>query len=1106
MKNNLFNLQSIKNFKDKFELTPEKVEKLEKYINRLHNGEFKGETKGYLAFGHFLEDILDYEEGKNIKFDDNPDVGRDRVEFALKDEDGKFMVIELKGSDVDLDKPQNRANDKRTPVKQAFGYAEDSTKKSGLVNWILVSNYEGFRLYNYGKRIGEYISFNVEDLLDEEEFKYFMFAFSKESHIDSKAINDIINEDYIEKTQLANNFYKLFHETRLMIFKELREVHGIDKVNAISYAQTILDRFIFICFASSRDLLPDNVAHKTILKRIKSEDLRDYEIWRELNYLFKDVNEGRDDKDISGYNGGLFKDDLGLFFKLSDIMPDKDFFKEIQKENTKNKHYKEFIKELHDKLKKEIKPSILKRLNPIYTNLLIISFFEFSEEKIGEAEHSLDIEILGHIFENSIGDIEELKEDFKGRRKKEGIFYTPSYITDYICRNTIIPYLSNNGNSNTVDELIGEYSWSPTEIEKLDKKLENVRILDPACGSGAFLNKAADVLLEIHNAIFDLKLGYTKTTNMRVGKGKRRRTESIKHFDLGVIVFDALGKRQEILLKNIFGVDLNNESVEITKLSLFLKVCQKGKKLPELDNNIKCGNSLIEDPKYTDKPFNWKNRFGNIFNKGGFDIIIGNPPYFNVQSLGANSKEVDYLKNNYPKIWMDKSDILFYFIARSIELSNRYVCFIVSNAFLFADKGKKLRNFILNNAPISKVVNFEKYMVFPDASITTAIIEFDKLKENTITKVISLRNDDYTETSILELINDDDNYFEVELKQNNVFALVNPKIKKLNIKIDGDHDKLADLFHMGKGMETAADPIYSFKDYPSQFSQEFIKKRVSGANMGRYYINPLTDYILYFEDIKDFIDLPNEIKDYLSVNRAVLEDRATVKNEGRPWWRYSRPMHKEYYNLPKLFCSRRAFNNAFSLDEGFNYISFSNMTVIFDTNELLSIKYVLTLLNSKLLTFRYKAIGKQTGGGSYEYFPNGVGKLPIPKISSEEQIPFIKLAEKMIEINNKLQSQINECKSWLNHAFHIKSFSKNLNKFYELSLDEFLNELKKNKINIKDTDNFSALKNGFEKYMINIDSLNLKIKEIDTEIDRMVYKLYVLTEEEIQIIEKNISK
>ena len=859
MENNIFNLNSIQKYTKNFKLSPEKRIKLEEYINRVNNGEFKGETKGYPAFLKFLEDILGYEESKHITFDDNVDIGKDRVEFALKDENGKFMVIELKGQEYeDLEKSQNRANDKRSPVDQAFGYAQKSSTKSGLVNWILVSNYKEFRLYNYDKRQGEYISFDINSLLkDENEFKYFMFAFSKESHIDSKAINDVVNEEYIEKDKLAKNFYKLFNETRLMIIKELEELHNIERIQAISYAQTILDRFIFICFAGSREkgnrkLLPEDIAHKTLKNRIKNENFRDHEIWRELNYLFRDVDKGREDEegnhenDITGYNGGLFKADL-KDIKIKDIL-EKGFFNDIQKKNLRNRNYKNFITELNEKIRKEIKPSIINRINPIYLNFLIISNFDFSDKNEDYNADKLDIDILGHIFENSIGDIEELKKDSKGRRKKDGIFYTPDYITDLICRNTIIPYLSKSRNVKDVDDLIKEYSWG-SDIEQLDQKMKDIKILDPACGSGAFLNKATDILLEIHESIYNFKTSSKKSTAMRVGKGNRRRTENILHLDLGAYVFDAMSKRREILLDNIFGVDLNSESVEITKLSLFLKVCEKDVPLPYIDDNIKCGNSLIDNPDFTDKPFKWGEKFDNVFNNGGFDIIIGNPPYFNVQTLGAKSLEVEYLKNNYSEIWMDKSDILFYFIGKSVELSNRYVSFIISNAFLFADKAEKLRNFIINKAPISKIVNFEKYMVFQDASITTTIIELDKLKEDTIARAISLKKKDYRKTELLNIINDDNNYFDVELKENNVFALVSPEENELNIKIDNLHPKLGSILHVGKGMETGSNPIFTFKEYPKQFSKEFVKKRISGEIIHKYFISKEEEYLLYFEEI-----------------------------------------------------------------------------------------------------------------------------------------------------------------------------------------------------------------------------------------------------------------
>ena len=132
--------------------------------------------------------------------------------------------------------------------------------------------------------------------------------------------------------------------------------------------------------------------------------------------------------------------------------------------------------------------------------------------------------------------------------------------------------------------------------------------------------------------------------------------------------------------------------------------------------NIKCANSLTAN---WDELFDFK-----------FDVVIGNPPYFNIQTLGAKSEIAREIQETYSHIWQDKSDILFYFIAKAIEITKSKVGFITSNAFLYSAKAVKLRNYILENAPISKIVNFEKYMVFEDASITSAIIEFDKNKKD----------------------------------------------------------------------------------------------------------------------------------------------------------------------------------------------------------------------------------------------------------------------------------------------------------------------------------------------------------------------------------------
>jgi hypothetical protein len=125
-------------------------------------------------------------------------------------------------------------------------------------------------------------------------------------------------------------------------------------------------------------------------------------------------------------------------------------------------------------------------------------------------------------------------------------------------------------------------------------------------------------------------------------------------------------------------------------------------------------------------------------------------------------------------------------------------------------------------------------------------------------------------------------------------------------------------------------------------------------------------------------------------------------------------MHKEYYDLPKLYCSRRSFRNTFCYDDGFDCLGFSNMTMVFGTNEKFSLKYIMALLNSKLLTYRYKSIGKQTGGGSFEYFPNGIGKLPIPALDLSKKPDktkhdnLVSLVDKMLELKKKETAEKNQ--------------------------------------------------------------------------------------------------
>ena len=435
-----------------------------------------------------------------------------------------------------------------------------------------------------------------------------------------------------------------------------------------------------------------------------------------------------------------------------------------------------------------------------------------------------------------------------------------------------------------------------------------------------------------------------------------------------------------------------------------------------------------------DKPyFLWHLWFKEVFDSGGFDIIIGNPPYFNIQALGAGSNYARQIQNTYQDIWMDKSDILFYFIRKGVALCRNkgHIFYIISNAFLFSDKAQKLRNFILETAPIQKIINFENHLVFDSAMITTAMVNFKKGEPNRKARAFVYRED--TNKDVYNLFFNDGYFIDVWLKPNSSFALINDRIEKLNSKIDKGSMLLGSIFLVGKGMETAANDIFSNKDLLNfHFPSRYIKRRLNGKAIKKFFIDDkYNEDILFFEEINSFDELDQTIKSYLIENREELEKRATVKNEGRSWWRYSRPMHKEYYNKNKIWTSYRNGSNCFALDFSNTFIGLTNTTVIFQTNPQIDITIVCAILNSRLLTFRYRSIGKQTGGGIFEYFENGVSRLPI-KMPEETQSALIaELVKKVIYYYDFIEK-----KSFFENKLDALIFHQ-----YQLTEDEMLDVL-----------------------------------------------------------------
>ena len=1060
MNNDLFNQSLLKKYSSEFKLSPSKYDLIKDHLRKLEEGQFKSETKNYLYFYDIiLHQLLGYDREENILFDEKEEEGKGKSEFVLRSPEGKFMVVELKDQTTDLDKPQSRKNDKRTPVDQAFDYAQHT----GDIEWIMVSNFDEFRLYNWHQK-GKYISFTGEELLDKRMYAYFMTSFSLKAYIKERYPTRLLAKTLVVERELEKEFYKLYNETRLMLMRELEEFNNFVRDGAIHYAQLILNRYMFISFAEDTGLLPSQVSTDIIITPIRKGNLRHKSIWHRLNELFLDISEGNDFKKISAYNGGLFEEDLDTI-NIRDTVDDLELFANVWQ----NWNFEEYEKDIIS-----LMGSNADKVNPIYKNLLTISSFDFSSE--------LDVNILGHIFENSIGDLEELKEDVRGRRKKEGIFYTPEYITDYICRNTIIPYLSKSGDVNTVPDLIEEY-WG-SAIEELDEKVQNIKIVDPACGSGAFLNKAADVLVEIHQAIYE-----------ELYKDKK---------DTLTPYFDQVGKRREILLNNIYGVDLNEESVDITKLSLFLKVCKKDNRLPALDENIKCGNSLINDPKFTNKPFNWEEEFPEIFKDGGFDVVIGNPPYVRQEKI----KEIKpYLKDHY-EVYDGVADLYVYFFEKGMRLlrKNGYFSFISSNMFVKAKYGNKLRKFISKNTFI-KYYDYKIGSIFEEAKVDPCI-------------VVLKNNDNDIENEIL--VNE---IFKIKQKrfENREWIFEPPEILNLLDKINfqGIRFKEIEGLNIYRGVLTGLNQAFNIdesvkNDLISNDKKNIniIKPLIRGQDVKRGKIIHKNIYLIFARRGININEYPS-IKSHLECYKRQL----TPKNQGEKIGRKAGDY--EWYEIQDTMENYQEFDRNKLIFPGIATTLFAtyddkklypNNSAYIITSDKVNLKFLSALLSSRTLNFIFKYAGvplaRTTSNPNekprYHLYKNYIETLPIILPSEDQQAFILEKVEYFLKINRDLQDEVKGFQDWLQHTFGIEKLSKKLEKYYELSVDEFLEELRKKKVDVKARKNFQTLKDEFDESLTKIRPLLRDIEETDAEIDQMVYVMYGLTEEEIGIIESTL--
>jgi len=966
-------------------------------------------------------DILGYtlnpQPNYNLTTELKNEKGAKKADGAILLDGNALGVIELKST---------KTKDLESIRQQAFDYKANQT---GCV-YVVTSNFEKLRFY-----INNAVEFEEFDLftLTESRFELLYLCLHKDNLLSNVPLK-IKEASVREEEVITKKFYNDYSLFKRELFRDLVKLNMKNEVfraelnredtergnKNIKHAlfkksQKLIDRFLFIFFAEDRDLLPPNSTLKILEQWNKLKDLDAYTpLYDRFKLYFGYLDTGRKGTDkgaeIFAYNGGLFKPDPILdSLQISDEL--------------------------------------------LFKHTEALSKYDF--------ESQVDVNILGHIFENSLNEIESVNAEIEGvefdkqktKRKKDGVFYTPKYITKYIVDNTVGKLCAEKkAELKIVDE---EYTKNrkgrtTAKLKELRDQLDNYRnwllqitICDTACGSGAFLNQALDFLIKEHQYIDELQTSL-------LGGG---------------FVFPDI--ENTVLENNIFGVDLNEESVEIAKLSLWLRTAQPKRKLNDLSSNIKCGNSLIDDPKVAgSKAFKWKNEFPQIFAKGGFDVVIGNPPY------GAELNRKDWLKLRYKETSFGNIDSYKYFVQLGTELvvNKGTLGYIMPDSYLEKEYFKDLRIFASNQ--YKDITNIKMGdNVFEDVNLPTSIIILNKKGQ----KATQYQFLDLSNTSKINKPNSlvDNSKFILDIPEvENTFISINSIIKTKNtIPLIEVYDQVMGVktYQKGKGNPKQSNfekenDVFISNNLDDKFNYPYISQGIY-----RYSYQSQNEFISYGEWLAE-------------------------------------PRKKEYFDNPKIVIREIINPRIYATYIEEPAVVKNIAAVIIQKDKLYPIKFLLGLINSKLFTYYVNEQSPKSSNKSYPSFNSRLLKqLPIVKCDEKSKTTLISKVEYILEKTNESISNNSKFAKYLQSQFSIEKLTTKLQNWHELTFAEFIKEL--NKV-IKTSGGTLLTKlqemewmEVFETKKAEAQTLKAEIDKTDKEIDKMVYELYGLTDEEIKIVE-----
>ena len=605
----------------------------------------------------------------------------------------------------------------------------------------------------------------------------------------------------------------------------------------------------------------------------------------------------------------------------------------------------------------------------------------------------IDADVLGQVYEQYLGKLlaqtrsgKAKLADGQAHKKEQGIYYTPTYIVDYIVKSAI-------------DEVLKDKKTKAKEL----------KILDPACGSGSFLIKAFD---HLYNRLED------------TAETRQRKIDSQGAYSL----------KTEILKKNIYGVDLDSKAVEITKLNLLLKAAEGGRKLPEeLDLHIRHGNSLIDDENVAgfNDAFGWS----GDFQKETFDVILGNPPYVRIQTL--NEKDINYFNSHF-KSATKNYDIYALFVERGLSLlkPGGVLGFILPSKFFNADYGAGLRSVLAENKSLMKIVDFKDYQVFEGATTYTCLL-FLKKSKNKEFEYLELKNkNDLQRTKILNRMLFNESKQE-QPKGAETWSFVSENHKEIIAKLKSNRLRLANIAkNIFQGLVTGADKLYFVNlienadklvkiknNYDGKeyfIEKEMVKKLLKGKEIRKWSVMWQGIYIVYPYLVKNgtakLISLseikqnyPKAYQYFLSYEKELKAREQDRFKNAIEWHQFGRLQNIEKFEQPKIMTQVLASQNSFTFDDKgeWYFVGGGNAGgygIVLKEEYAKDYLAVLSILNSKLLEFYLQHISTPFRGGYYSYGKRFIEKLPIALPDEKGKAKLANLAKKQLERAKILQS------------------------------------------------------------------------------------------------------